>query len=67
MTDKTIAIVALSFLFGAILLCRVGFQLYKRNDVVRRYQHIPSSAAYPTLTFDTVVACFLIALALLMT
>ena len=56
MTDKTMALLALNFLFGAILLCRVGFQIYKRKDTIQRYQRVPSSATYPTLTFD---ACLL--------
>jgi len=66
MTDKTMAILALNFLFGALLLCRVGFQLYKRNDSFQRYQHIPSSATFPTLSFDVLIGCFLISVALLM-
>jgi len=66
MTDKTMALLALNFLFGAILLCRVGFQIYKRKDTILRYQRVPSSATYPTLTFDAIVGCFLIAVALLL-
>jgi len=65
MTDKTMAILALNFLFGVLLLCRVGFQIYKRNDMYQRYQRIPSSATFSTLTFDTILACFLIGVALI--
>ena len=66
MTDKMIAILALNFLFGAFLLCRVGFQIYKRNDMYQRYQRVPSSATFSTLTFDASLGCFLIAVTLVL-
>ena len=66
MTEKTTAILALNLVFGAILLCRVGFQLYKRNEIYQRYNRVPSSATSPTLTFDASLGLFLIAVSLLL-
>ena len=60
------AVMALSFLFGSILLCRVGYQVYNRIDTLQRYQRVPSSATYPTLTFDLALGCFLVVLTVLM-
>ena len=66
MTDKIIAILALNLLFGAAILCRVGFQLYKRNGFYQRYNRIPSSATTSTLTFDALLGLFLITVSLLL-
>ena len=60
-----ILILALNFLFGVLILGRVGFQLFKRNDYVQRYGHIPSSSTYPTLGFDVALGCFLLGVVLL--
>ena len=66
MTEKYTAIVAINILIGALLIYRVGFQLYKRNNIYQRFQRIPSSANAKTLTFDATLACFLIGVALIL-
>lgn len=66
MINNNMAIIALSLAFGVILLCRVGFRVYKRIDMVQRYQRIPSSGNYPALTFDMMLGFFLVAISLAM-
>ena len=61
-SDSTV-ILFLSILFGVMLLCRIGFQINKRIEVSKRHHRIPSSANASTLTFDAVLAGFLILVA----
>lgn len=60
MTNNILAITAVKFLFGIILISRVGYQLRKRKNMLKRHQHIPSSTHYPSLTFDAALGGFLI-------